>query len=426
MEKRFVMTTLGTFGDLHPYLAVAIELRKRGHEVTIASSEMYRAKIEGEGIRFHPVRPDLAPVFRDPETIRRVLDAATGAEFYLRQILLAHLEESYEDLLQACRGKDLLVSHTLAFALPLVAEKLRLPWVSVALQPITLFSVYDPCGLPTVKKPFRICRLRDWEFALLLGYTSRRTRAWMKPIDDLRDQLGLAPANGHPFFEGKFSPYGTLAWFCRLLASPRPDWPPLTKITGFPFYDRQEAGRGLDPRLSEFLEKAEPPIVFTLGTQAVLDAGDFFDRSVTAARQLGCRAVLLMNAQARSRLRTSLPDTLFVGDYAPYSALFPRAAAIVHQGGIGTIGQALRAGRPSLVVPFFYDQPDNALRVAELGVARVLDRRLYTAKRAQTELTRLLFESSYTARAEDIAREIRNEEGASAACDVLEDLVAAA
>src|SRR6516225_8162258 len=128
MRRRlFMMTTWGSFGDLHPYLAVAIGLRQRGHEVTIATSETYRSKTEAEGLGFHPVRPDLGSLYKNTDAVRSALDLTTGTEYVVRQLLLPHLEESYEDLLQACAGKDLLVSHPLAYALPLVAEKLRLP-----------------------------------------------------------------------------------------------------------------------------------------------------------------------------------------------------------------------------------------------------------------------------------------------------------
>ncbi len=427
MVRRVLMTTSGTLGDLHPYVAVSIGLRQRGHEVTIATSEVFRTKIEGEGIGFHPIRPDLGPVYRDSDVMRRALDPSTGTEFVVRQLLLPHLEESYEDLLQACRTKDLLVSHTAgAYALPLVAEKLQIPWVSIALQPHIFFSIYDPPVLPSTTEPYRFFGFSDWEYMLLFWSTKRRTRAWMKPVDELRSRLGLAPAVGHPMFEGAFSPYGTLAWFSALMGSQQQDWPNHTRITGFPFHDRQEAGKGLDSRLSEFLEKGEPPIVFTLGASAVLDSGDFFEQSISAARRLGRRAVLLMGAQEPSREWNSLPDTMFVADYAPYSALLPLAAVTVHQGGIGTTAQALRAGRPMLVVPYSNDQPDNAERVARLGVARVVYPRLYTAKRAQAELTRLLSDSSYSGRAAEVGQQIRTEEGVAAACDALEELAAAA
>ena len=422
MRKRIAMATFGSFGDLHPYLAVAIGLQKRGHEVTIATSEMYRPKIEGEGVRFHPIRPDTASIYSDSEPMKQALKADTGTDYFVRQILLPHLEKSYEDLTRACRGKDLLVSHPLTFAAPLVAEKLQLPWVSIALQPLIFLSTYDPPVLQAATKPAGLQRLTPWKYLLLLDLTKQKMRPWMKPVDELRRRLELAPAVGHPLFEGKFSPYGSLAWFSRLIAPSRPDWPAHTRITGFPFYDRQQAGSGIDSRLAEFLENGESPVVFTLGNSGLLDAGDFFYQSILAAQRLGYRAILVTGTRTPSRMPTALPDTMIASDYAPYSDVFPHAAAVVHHGGIGTTGQALRAGRPMLVVPFVNDQFDNAERARKLGVARVVDKRSYTAKRAQAELTLLLSESSYSSRAADVGEAIRNEDGVGAACDALEAL----
>ena len=421
MGRRFLLTTWGSFGDLHPYLAVAIGLRQRGHEVTIATSEIYRQKIESEGVGFHAVRPDLAPLQNNQEALRRAMDLRTGTEYVVRQLVLPYIEQSYEDLFAAARGRDVLVAHPLQYALPLVAEKLRIPWLSVALQPLSFLSVYDPPVLPRAPKLHRIRRYGRWPYALLFGFMKRRSRSWAKPVDRLRARLGLAPATGHPLIEGAFSPYGTLAWFSRLFARPQPDWPPHTRITGFPFYDRQQAGESLDPSLAEFLRSGEPPVVFTLGTSAVMDAGDFFKHSLRAAIGMGRRAVLLVGPQARNLGR--LPDTVFVADYAPYSDLLPHAAATVHQAGIGTTAQALRAGRPMLAVPFSHDQPDNAERVSNLGVARILYRNCYTAERAQAELCELL-SGPYANRAAELGREIRTEDGVGTACAMLEQLAA--
>jgi UDP:flavonoid glycosyltransferase YjiC (YdhE family) len=417
------MALFGSLGDLHPYLAVAIGLQERGHEVTIATSKMYRREIEREGVGFHAVRPDLASLYNEPLALEQALNVETGDRYVMCRVLLPCLEQSYADLLQVCRGKDLLLNHHLTLALRLVAETLQVPWISIALQPYFFLSTYDPPAYPTFTRPFHIRRRSSWEFKLLLQFARRQTRSWMKPVDDLRRRLGLAPSAQHPVYEGRFSPYGCLAWFSRLLASPRPDWPILTRVTGFPFYPLRAAGTGLDDCLSKFLERGEPPVIFTLGSVAYPEARDFFDHGILAARHLGCRAILLTGSQLKGEMREMRPDSMIAINYVPYSALFPYAAAIVHHGGIGTTAQALRAGHPMLVVPFVNDQFDNAQRTAELGVARVVHHRAFTAKRAAAELTQLLSKSTYSSRAAEIGKEIRKEDGIAGACDALEELM---
>jgi len=108
------------------------------------------------------------------------------------------------------------------------------------------------------------------------------------------------------------------------------------------------------------------PVVFTLGSAAVLAAGRFYEFSAKAAIKLGVRAVLLIGTDPRNRLKQELPKTICVAEYAPYSALFNRSAMVVHQGGVGTTAQCLRAGKPMLIMPYSHDQPDNARRMRRL------------------------------------------------------------
>jgi UDP:flavonoid glycosyltransferase YjiC (YdhE family) len=134
---------------------------------------------------------------------------------------------------------------------------------------------------------------------------------------------------------------------------------------------------------------------------------------------LNRRAILLIG-DARNLPKEELPKGIAAFDYAPYSMILPRAAAIVHQGGVGTTAQALRAGVPTLIVPFSHDQPDNAARVARLGVGRTLRRKHYTAARAAKELDRLLTDGRYARRAAEIGRQIRSEDGARNAAKAIE------
>ena len=222
-----------------------------------------------------------------------------------------------------------------------------------------------------------------------------------------------------------------LALFSRLLAEPRPDWPPRVRITGHVFYDGPEEARELSRRGRAFLEGGEPPIVFTLGTAAVAAPGSFFDESVAAARRLGRRALLLTGGAPSGGTAlggsdgghtTSPGGDLLRSGYEPFSELLPRAAAVVHHGGIGSTAQALRAGVPQLVVPHAHDQPDNAWRVERLGVARTLRAGRYEAGRAAPLLAELL-EGPVSERAREVGERVRSEGGAAEACDALEELL---
>jgi UDP:flavonoid glycosyltransferase YjiC (YdhE family) len=209
-----------------------------------------------------------------------------------------------------------------------------------------------------------------------------------------------------------------------VLAEPQPDWPRNTRVTGFPFYDRRDrAGDApeLDPGLRRFLDEGPPPLVFTLGSSAIWVAEDFYRESIKAAQALGARALLLIGEE-RNR-PASLPEGVAAFDYAPYGEVLPRARAVVHQGGVGTTGQGLRAGVPSLVVPFSHDQFDNAARVARLGAGRGLPRSDYNAQTAARELRLMLNDKSYAEKAAEVGRQVRSEDGASAASDAIEEVL---
>jgi rhamnosyltransferase subunit B len=423
VSKRIVITTFGSFGDLNPSLGLALGLKARGHDPVIATAEFYRPFVEAEGVGFRPVRPDRN--LYDIEAVRRSNPGRTPA-YLMKKLLFPRLQESYEDLSEATRGADMLLTHPLTFAGPLVAEKVSIPWVSTVLAPISFFSAHDFPVLPLLPRLAVVLRrLGPGAGRALVGLAKRATRHWPEPVRRLRTEIGLSPGK-HPIHEGQFSPELVLAMFSRVLAKPRPDWPPNTRITGHVFYDG--SGRdGLSPDLERFLASGPAPVVFTLGTGVVGKgpaADSFYRESLKAVRILKLRSLFLVGKDPKSRLPVPLPKGVAAVDHAPFSKLFPRAAAVVHQGGIGTIGQVLRSGRPQLVVPFAGDQPDNAQRVQRLGGAEVLYPRQYTAPRVARRLGDLLGESGYARRAGEIARRVRSEDGVSDACDAIEELFA--
>jgi rhamnosyltransferase subunit B len=420
-RRRIVFTTFGSLGDLHPYIAIALGLQARGHEAIIATSAYYRQKIEALGIGFRAVRPDLAELQADPALVRRLMDRRAGSECVIREIFMPVLRESYEDTHAAADGADLLVSHGLTFTTPLIAEQKGILWASTVLQPLVFMSIHDPPVLPLAPFLAKARFLGPWFHRLLFRLGKRRVRPWCEPWHRLRAEVGMPPTTASPLFEGQHAASLVLVLFSKIFAGKQRDWPRQALLTGFPFFD-QDGEAGLHPDLARFLDEGSPPIVFTLGSSAVWDAGAFYEQSAAAARLLGRRAVLLVGKETANR-PARLPDGVVAFDYAPYSELFPRAAAIVHQGGIGTTAQAMRSGRPMLVMPYAHDQPDNAERLARLGIARTIGRERYTPARAAAELRQLLDNAGYSQRASEVGAAIRQEDGVRAACDALERLV---
>jgi UDP:flavonoid glycosyltransferase YjiC (YdhE family) len=417
---RIVFSTYGTFGDVNPLIALSLELKRRGHRPVLAVPEMFRPKIEPLGIGFAPVRPEQDP--NDTRLIAMIYDIKHGTETGLRKFLFPSLRDSYVDLLAALEadgGADLLVAGELAYAAPIVAEKTGVPWASYVLAPFSFFSGYDPPVLPPYPALAKLQGAIPPLGHVVARFARFVTRKWPEPVYDLRRELGL-PRGKDPIFDAKHSEQLVLALYSRVMGEPQPDWPPGVKITGFAFYDGSGAEGVLPPDLAAFLEKGPAPLVFTLGSAAVMHAGDFYEQSAEAAEMLGQRAVLLIGADGRNLPRRKLPDTICVARYAPYSKIFPRASVIIHQAGIGTTAQALRAGRPMLVMPYSHDQPDNARRVRRLGVAEVLGRMKYKAKPAAKLIEQLLSNPAYAQQAGVVAESVAAENGAVAACDALE------
>jgi rhamnosyltransferase subunit B len=418
MRQKIVLNTFGSLGDLNPYIGIALGLKSRGHAPVIATAPVYRDYVEEAGVRFHPVRPDVS--IDDRETIRRVMKPSGGMEFLLRKVLLSRLRESYLDLKEALRGASLLVTHPLSFAGHVLAEELRVPWVSTVLAPISFLSAYDPPILPefSALQKLRVLgpAVNRWIYTRL---PMRYTRKWVDPVRRLREDLGLA-AGRNPLFDGQHSPDLVLALFSRLFAAPQKDWPGHTIVTGFVNYDRALYADGILEELARFLEAGPPPIVFTLGSSAVFDAGSFYRESAKAASALGMRAILLVGKDVAQDLPYPLPEGVAAFPYAPYSEVFPRCAALVHSGGIGTVAQAMRAGKPSLAVCYGFDQPDNAARLARLGMGKAVPAKAYTADLAASLLREVLEDAVYAEHACSARDRLRAEDGAGTACAAID------
>jgi UDP:flavonoid glycosyltransferase YjiC (YdhE family) len=310
------------------------------------------------------------------------------------------------------------------FAAPMIAENYNIPFIPAVLQPASLYSAYDPPRIPEFRimhgAPVGALGL-GWNRLLYALIRRSLRRRYAPVIDALRVAHGLAPANQAILLDPGRTPAFNLGCYSALFAPLPPDAPPGTLLAGFPLFDSFSGqSEVLEPALDLFLAAGPPPIVFTLGSVMVRAAGAFYAQAAEVAARLGRRAVLLTGQEA-----TAIPprDDLFVTQYAPHSALFPRAAIIVHHGGVGTTGQALRAGKPQLVVPHMLDQFDHGLRIAGLGVGASLTAKKFGVAAAQAQLAHLLQNPNTRQEAARLGALLQAENGAQVAAAAIEAVI---
>ena len=424
-SKSVLFCTLGSRGDVHPYVAVARALIARGVGATIATGEEHRETITRAGVGYTLVPPSKSDFDTTVTTMAQVMHATKGGEYIYKEIVVPWLERTHEATLAAARdgGHDVIVGHPLAFCAPMVAEQLGLPYVYTVLQPMILFSAYDPTVIPPLPW-FDVFRpLRPWPYWLLMRFARVATWSWGRPVKALRKKVGLPRDPRHPLLGGLVSRTLNLAMFSPLLAEPQRDWPEKTVATGACLFDDPQAG-GASAELERFLGLGgahDKPILFTLGSAAVEVVGEgprFFAAALEAARLLGRRCVLL-TGKGEAPEGCDGVRALAVG-YAPFSTLMPRCAAIVHQCGAGTTAEAMRAGVPQVCVPFAHDQPDNAARLVRRGVARIVKRKRVSAKRLAAALGHVMdARHGCPERAARLGEAARREDGAATAAEAI-------
>ena len=413
---KVLVVSIGSAGDVHPSVAVALALRDRGHSVSFATNPYFAPLLERVGLPLLPIGtveefdattgdPALWNQLRSMGVLGRMVGLVTPEVYRLVER-------------EAAAGDTVVVAHPLAFGARLVQEKLGVPLVSLHLAPSTFWSV-DAAPVPSQG----LASINAWPRALrrsLLAFGDRYLdRALAPALNRFRAELGLAPVR-HIASRWWHSPQRTIGLFPDWFAAPQADWPARTALTGFPLYDERGVS-SVPPGLEAFLAAAEGagerPVVFVPGS-ANRQAGRFFAAAVDACRRLGRRGVLL--TRYPEQLPEQLPDSVRHAEYAPLSAVLPRAAALVHHGGIGTTAQALAAGRPQLVMPMAFDQPDNAARLVRLGVARTVHPALFSGARVARHLAALLGSNEVAQRCADVARRFDHAEPLRATCDLIE------
>jgi rhamnosyltransferase subunit B len=410
----YFLATAGTAGDIYPFLGLAKALQSMGRRVTLLGTAFHRPMVEFAGVPFIGVgsERDYLEAIGNPDIWHHRRGFSVLFRNYGRQLIegATRLREAV-----STSRRPIVISHFLTMPAALIARECgaAMRIVSVALAPTNLRSFHDPMSFGPSRMPSWVpmsVRRSLWRLVerALLGSA-------IAGVNKARLEFGLKPVARY-FAHIESGADLTLTLFPSWFGPTQPDWPRPLQEGRFVLHDAA-AGSPLSERLSAFLAAGDPPVIFTAGTGHA-HAHEHFRSAAEACARVGCRAVLL--TRFREQVPDSLPESVCWQPYAPFGTLLPRAAALVHHGGIGTSAEALRAGVPQLVMPFAFDQFDNAMRLQDLGVGRMLPAASVNARRLARELGDLLRSEQARRKAAEIAQRLRHPPALSELCEQLE------
>ena len=408
-----LLPTLGSAGDVHPYIALGAALEARGHRATIITTPLFQPLIEAQGLRYLPVGTleQVRIAIADPD----LWHLRKGFEV-LAQVFIPAIEQIYRLIETHADANTVVAFSTGAFGARVAQEKLGIPSASIHLQPTVIRTFADQGMFGNIRlsasRPqwFKhgLFRLVDW---LVID------RCIKPPLNEFRATLGLEPVD-RVMHRWMHSPQLVIAFFPEWFAAVQPDWPANTHAVGFPLWDGEGEPAPLE-EAEEFLNAGAAPVIFTPGS-AGSTMHRFFRESVEAAQRLGLRAMLVTNYP--EQIPPNLPADIRVFGYLPFSQVLPRAALLVHHGGIGTLAQGIKAGIPHLVVPNGYDQFDSGWRIEKMGLGSSIPQTRYRARRVARTIRAILGDGNGAERRKEYASRIDGELAIARACDLIESL----
>ena len=424
-----ILTPVGSSGDVNPFVTIGRELRRRGHDVTVLAAEPFAGVVSNAGLAFVSTwsAEDYARTTSHPD----LWHPGRGIGLVL-QAVARGLRSAYAAIRQVHEpGRTIVVGHTLALVTRVFEEVHEVPAATVHLAPNVFRSDFRQPALAPARDiswwPRLVKRALWWGVDRLLI-----DRHITPALNRWRGELGLPPVS-RVFNKWLHSPQRTIGLFPDWFGDPQPDWPSQSRLAGFVLSDapvapaltdgESSAPAGLTDNesrasLDAFMARGPAPIVFTAGS-ANRQARPFFSAAIEASARVGRRAVLVTGY--REHLPATLPGHVHHARYAPFTALFPRAAAVVHHGGVGTCAQGFAAGVPQLVAPMGFDQPDNAWRVASLGAGEAIAPSAFTPRGVSKALDRLLSSERVLAACREWQERVRAADAVTRACDLLEE-----
>lgn len=405
---KILLAALGSAGDVFPVAGIGVELKRRGHDVTLLASPWFEETIRREELAFVPIGTldDYRRAMENPD-----LWNPRKAFALIARGGVAPAQPVVYDAI--ARLKPAVVAATsLCVGARTARDKLGVPLATIHLQPSILRSIEQPPFYPELPMPAWYPR---WVVRGLFRLSDAIAidPALRPPLDAHRRSVGLPPVK-RPLDGWIHSPDLVLGLFPEWFASAPADWPRAFESAGFVSYDG-DLDR-VDPSVEGFLAAGSAPIVITPGS-ANLHGKDFLEGAIAACAALGRRGLVLTPHDAQ--VPHPLPPGVAQATWAPLGKVLARAAAFVHHGGIGSMARGFAAGVPQLVMPMAHDQPDNAVRAERLGVASWIPPRQWHATTVAPALDRLLGDPEVARACRELAPTVAFEASRRTAADAI-------
>ena len=423
-----LILTFGSRGDVQPYVALGKGLAASGHTVTVCTSSSFESFVTEQGLKYGYATNELLELMDSMEG-REAMEETTGVFGSIKMMVKLNsrgqainrqlLVDSWAAAQAA--DPDLIIVHPKGLGGMHIGEKLNVPVVMAVPAPLIVPTAeMPPLGLPNLK-------LGGWYNKMTFSLVELGYRSYSGAVNDFRrESLGLDKASGSPLALKRADGRPLLVLHCYSAhLSPRPsDWPDSAQITGYWFLDRQEDWSP-PPELQAFLDDGPPPVYVGFGSMAGRKPQEVTDIVVESIQRAGVRAILATGWGGLEVER--VPDTILSIAGAPHDWLFPRVAAVVHHGGAGTTGAGLRAGRPTIICPFFADQPFWGRCVFEQGVGpEPIPYKKLTVNKLTAAIIAAMNDEAMRDRAESMGQAIRAEDGIGNAIRMIEQEMAAA
>ncbi|MDZ4851205.1 MAG: glycosyltransferase [Pirellulaceae bacterium] len=413
--SRFLLSPSGTSGDVHPYVAVGCELKRRGHEVFLLTNPAYEEVARQHSLDFVPIGEGLD--WSELRSDARIHSSRQAWKAAMQWGATGTMREVFAAVRQFDRpGQTAIAAPAWNLGARIAREALSVPLATLVINPFLFRSVYQSPITPQMYLPSWMPRWMK-SFQYWFGDAFYVEPLIGRSLREFRNELGL-PTVTRWMNRWWFSPDLLLALFNEVYAPRQPDWPSHIEFVGHTATD-PDGDPSINAGVQQFLDAGSPPICFVPGSVGP-GSKSYYDTAIEACTELGVRGLILDKTDHDFQ---PLPPSMFHARYSPLRSVLPKCRAIAHSGCAGTATQGLLAGIPHLIRPCVNDQPDVAQRLHRLGVAEIISTKQFKTAAVVQKLRALIDDKEIPLRCQEVQSIVARDDAVNTICNRLERLI---